>query len=116
MFTVIFGLDNNPGILVVVSFNVGMGWEFFENFYLQKKGFKFDDRVDSFANSLTDVLFVNIGAIVCAFITLGNFEAVFITSVIILAITLTLYEILRKITINNGNNNGKNMEKVQEKV
>ena len=113
LFSVIFGLPNNPGIYIVISFNIGVFWEFFENFYLQKKGFKFDNRVDSFANSLTDILFVNIGAIVCACVTLGKFKTIFITSIIIIAISIALMEILRKITFNNENEkNGKNMEKI----
>jgi len=38
---------------------------------------------------------------------------VFIVSIIILAISIALMEILRKITFNNENgNNGKNMEKI----
>ena len=113
LFVTVFRLPNNPGVFVVISFNIGMFWEFFENFYLQKKGYKFDDRVDSFANSLTDVLFVNIGAIICAFITIGDLKSIFITSIIILAITTALMEVLRKITFNKENNeNGKILEKI----
>ena len=91
-----------------------MFWEFFENFYLQEKGFKFDNRVDSFANSLTDVLFVNIGAITCSFITITDIiEVIFIVSIIILAITTALMEVLRKITFKRENGkNGKILEKI----
>ena len=114
LFVTVIGLPNNPGVLVVISFNIGMFWEFFENFYLQEKGFKFDNRVDSFANSLTDVLFVNIGAITCSFITITDIiEAIFIVSIIILAITTALMEVLRKITFKRENGkNGKILEKI----
>jgi len=113
LFTIIFGLDNNPGVLVVISINIGIAWEFLENFLLQKTGFKYDNRVDSFANSLTDVLFVDIGAIVCACVSIGGREATFIISIIIIAISVALMEVLRKITFNNkGENNGKKMAKI----
>lgn len=105
------GFPNNAGTFVVISINVGIIWEFIENFFLQKKGYKFDDRVDSFANCLTDVLFVDIGAIVCAFITIIDVVGVFLVSTIVLAISTALMEILRKITFNNENEkNGKKME------
>lgn len=113
LFHVCLGLPNNPGVFVVISINIGISWEFIENFYLQKKGYKFDNRVDSFANSLTDVLFVDIGAITCAFITINSLKIIFIVSIIILAIMVALMEVLRKITFNNENDkNGKILEKV----
>ncbi len=103
----------DPGLFITITINIGIFWEFFENFYLYNIGFKFDNRRDSFANSLTDILFVNIGGIVCGIISIFT-DTMFITSLIVLVSTIALYEILRKITFNNenGNNNGKNMEKI----
>ncbi len=114
MFVVVIGLQNTIGVFITISINIGIAWEFFENFYLQKKGFKFDDRVDTFANSLTDILFVNIGAIVSGLITIGDFKSIFIISIIIIAIAIALMEVLRKITLNNNENDkhGKNVEKI----
>jgi len=108
----LFNYPDPYGLCITISINVGLFWEFLENFYLHKKGFKFDDRRDSFANSLTDVLFVNIGAIVCGIISISGIITLFMWTVLILAFTTALYEILRRVTFSKRNNYGKNMEKV----
>jgi len=100
------------GVSITITINIGLIWEFIENFYLYKRGFKFEDRIDSFENSLTDVLFVNIGGIVCGIISTFGPIPLLIGTVLILVFTTALYEILRKITFNKMNTNGKNMEKV----
>ena len=108
----LFGEILFVGVSITITINIGLIWEFIENFYLYKRGFKFEDRIDSFENSLTDVLFVNIGGIVCGIISTFELIPLFIGTVLILAFTTALYEILRKITFNKMNNNGKNMEKI----
>lgn len=110
---VLFGYPDPYGLCITISINIGLFWEFLENFYLHKRGFKFDDRIDSFANSLTDVLFVNIGAIVCGIVcTLKPIMRIFIASILILMICLIFYEFLRRVTFSEKNNYGKKMEKV----
>ena len=108
----LFNYPDPYGLCITISINVGLFWEFLENFYLHKKGFKFDDRRDSFANSLTDVLFVNIGAIVCGIVCTLEPMEVFAVSVLILMVALILYEFLRRVTFSKRNNYGKNVEKV----
>ena len=108
----LFGEMVFVGLSITISINVGLFWEFFENFYLHKKGFKFDNRRDSFANSLTDVLFVNIGAITGGIISSFGLIRLFVGTVLILTISLIVYEFLRRITFSERNNYGKNMEKI----
>lgn len=105
----IFMLPKYPDpywVSITIAINIGIFWEFLENFYLVKKGYKFDDRVDSFANSLTDVLFVDIGAIVCAILSVFEIGILFMGSLITLILSIILYEILRKITFNGSRKNG----------
>jgi len=110
LFTIIFLGKNHAGFSMTITINIGLIWEFIENFYLHKRGYKYDNRRDSFANSLTDVLFVNIGGIVAGIISMFEVELFFIYTILILMISLILYDILRRITFSEKNNYGRKVE------
>ena len=85
------------GMGIVISITVGLVWEFFENFYLFRKGLKFGKRKDSLANSLTDILFVELGAIIASILSviLTDF---YLISIVIIGCLLILEEVLKRIT------------------
>lgn len=89
----------------VFTINIGLIWEFFENFYLHKKGFKYDNRQDSLANSLTDILFVSVGSITCTIITIFSLFFLFVMSTFILIISTSIYEFFRRYTLRNNRKN-----------
>lgn len=91
----------------VFTINIGLIWEFVENFYLHKKGFKYDNRQDTLANSLTDILFVSIGSIVCTIITIFSLFVLFVSSTFILIFSTTIYEVCRRYTMRNNRKNKK---------
>ena len=41
----------------------GIGWEYLENVYFIEWGIKFEDRLDSLPNMITDVILVGVGAL-----------------------------------------------------
>lgn len=109
IFLIILLLTSQKFIFLsaIFTINIGLFWEFFENFYLHKKGFKYDNRQDSLANSLTDILFVSIGAIVCTIITIFSLFILFVSSTLILTFSISAYEVCRRYTMRNNRKNKK---------
>ncbi len=51
-------------VVWIITVGCGIAWEFFENIVLFDMGSKFEGRIDSMPNVITDVLFVAIGGLI----------------------------------------------------
>jgi len=95
---------NDLGIIILVGvitcFAGGIIWEIFENIVLLKTRIKFNERRDTWANSMTDQLLVVLGCITQVFIF--NTANIFIISVfdtILITILFWLFYKTKKMTL-----------------
>lgn len=83
---------------LVSSIMVGVFWELFENTILVDTRFKFNKKQDCLENSLSDIIFVFIGAIAGIILAYISIEQLIIGSVYFTITTYIAYDLSKKIT------------------
>ncbi len=107
VFSVIFFVlfnDYIPFFALVYAVEIGILWELFENYILDKTYLKFEIRKDSITNSFADVVFNLIGGffglILIIYLT---FILVLLITIIYLVWSILLMEVFSKRTLNKEN-------------
>ena len=91
----------------IITFLIGIAWEFIENIILLEMGLKFEHRADSLQNIITDVIFAGIGglgsSLFChlVFNKDKNMWAYYIFGIIGFGLWLGVFIILRYLTYQN---------------
>jgi hypothetical protein len=95
---------------MLLIFFISVLWEFIENSNYLRGYIKFNKKKDSLVNSVSDVLFAMVGALVFFFVSLTDFFTIIIISLVLSCISLIFFgirtfSVIKSIIRNNNPQN-----------